>query len=209
MKFIAHRGYKKNSLENSIQAFKNAIKDDYFSGFELDIRTSKNGDFMVIHDPFIDRVTTKSGLVKDKTTKQLLDLGIPKLESVLKLKTDKIILIEIKDYDINLAKLVKLLNKYRNLNIYVDSFSAKVINKLVSFKKYFKIGILNMVINTQKNYDNYDFICLYKGILTNDLVNYFLTKNKEVFVWGLLDNINIDKSIVKRDQLYLIVNKKL
>lgn len=209
MKYIAHRGYKKNASENSIAAFKNAINEIYFSGFELDIRESKNHDFVVIHDPFIDRVTNKSGLVKNKSTKELMKLGIPTLEQVLKLNTNKIIMIEIKDFDINLSKLVKLLNKYKNKNIYVSSFSSKVINKLVTYKRNFKIGTLNMIFNSQDDYKQHDFICLYKNILTNNLVNYFLNRNIEVFVWGMMDNINIDATIKNRHQLYLIVNNIL
>lgn len=206
MKYIAHRGYRKKTLENSIESFNNAIKEKYFSGFELDIRESKNKDFVVIHDSFVDRVTKDKGLVKNKTTKQLHQLGIPTLEEVLKLKTQKIILIEIKNYDINLDKLIKLLNRYKNLNIYVCSFSAKVINNITKYKRNFKIGVLNTVFNRQDNYDKYDFVCLYKNILTNNLVNYFFDRNIEVFVWGLMDKIDIDKTIVNRHQLYLIVN---
>lgn len=210
MKYIAHRGFKnKTAKENSLKAFKNAIKDDYFSGFELDIRESKDKKIVVIHDLFIDRVSKKSGLVKHKTARELKVLGIPLLEDVLKLKTNKIILIEIKDYDINLDKLVKLLKKYKNKNIYVDSFSTKVIKKLAQYKPPVKLGVLNTVFNSEKNYDSYDFIGLYKNILTDDLVNYFLKRKIEVFVWGLMDNINLDKTIKNKDELYLIVNNKL
>ena len=99
MKYIAHRGFRKNgSLENQISSFQNAINDNYFCGFELDIRESKDKKIVVIHDAFIDRVTKKNGLVKHKKYKELKKLGIPLLEDVLKLKTNKIIMIEIKDY---------------------------------------------------------------------------------------------------------------
>ena len=208
MKFIAHRGYRKEGMENSIEAFLNAINEDYFSGFELDVRESKDHKFVVIHDPIINRVTNKSGLVKNKKYSALKKLGIPLLEDVLKLKTNKIILIEIKDYNLNLNKLVKLLNKYQKQNIYVTSFSIKVIKKLSEYPRKFKIGALNMVINSEKNYDYYDFIGLYKNILTNDLLKYFIKKDIEVFVWGLLDDIKLDSNLLYQNQLYLIVNKK-
>ena len=209
MNFIAHRGYKLNSLENSIKSFKNAINDDYFVGFELDLRVSKDNKFVVIHDFIIDRVTNSSGLVKNKTAKELKKLGIPRLEDVLKLKHNKIILIEIKDYSLDIAKFVKLLNKYRKRKIYVMSFSKKVIKKILPFKRNFKIGVLNAVINSEKNYHDYDFIGLYKNILTNNLIEYFLKQNIEIFVWGLMDNINLGRDIIFKDELYLIVNKKL
>ncbi len=210
MKYIAHRGYREGgSKENQISSFQNAINDNYFSGFELDIRETKDKKIVVIHDPFIDRVTPKSGLVKHQNYKKLKKLGIPLLEDVLKLKTDKIIMIEIKDYKMNLNKLIKLLLKYKNKKIYLVSFSNEVMKKLIKYRQYFKIGVFNMVINSEKNYDNYDFIGLYKNILTNELVKYFLDHNIKVFVWGLNDNINFDQNFKYQKDLYLIVNKKL
>ena len=209
MKYIAHRGYRCNSKENSIKAFVNAINDSYFCGFELDIRTSKDKKIVVIHDAIIDRVTKESGLVKNKTAKELRKIGIPTLEDVLKLKTDKIILIEIKDYNMNLENLVFLLNKYSYKNIYVCSFSSKVINKLLNYKPSFKVGVLNFVINSDKNYDKYDFVGLYKNILTNELTSYFINRKIEVFVWGLMGSIKLDKSFNYKNKVYLIVNDKL
>lgn len=209
MKYIAHRGYKKDSRENTIPSFLNAINNPYFVGFELDIRESKDHKIVVIHDPFVDRVTSSSGLVKTKKYKELKKLGIPLLEDVLKLETDKIILIEIKDYDMNLANLVKLLNKYQDKNIYVYSFSKKVIKKLMKYTHFFKLGVINIVINSDKNYNDYDFIGIYKNILTNELAKYFIDKKIEIFVWGLMDHIYLDKSFKYPDKLYLIVNKEL
>ncbi len=209
MKYIAHRGYKNNSKENTIPSFINAINDDYFCGFELDIRESKDKKIMVIHDAFIDRVTNKTGLVKNKKAKTLKKLGIPLLEDVLKLKTQKMIVIEIKDYEMNLDNLVKILNKYNDKDIYVWSFSNKVIKKLNKYTRTFKIGVLNIVINSDKNYDYYDFIGIYKNILTNELASFFLSKNIKLFIWGLMDHIYIDDSFKYKDKLYLIVNAKI
>ncbi len=76
MKLIAHRGIGK---ENTLESFKNAIKDKSVFGFELDIRYSKDKEIVVIHDSFIDRVTKKSGLVANMTSLELKKLGIPKL----------------------------------------------------------------------------------------------------------------------------------
>ncbi len=209
MQYIAHRGYKNNSRENTIESFLNAINDPYFCGFELDIRESKDKKIVVIHDAFLDRVTTKTGLVKNKKAKTLKKLGIPFLEDVLKLSTTKKIVIEIKDYEMNLDNLVNMLNKYADKDIYVWSFSSKVIKKLAKYQRTFKVGVLNIVINSEKNYDDYDFIGIYKNILTNDLAAYFISHNIELFIWGLMDHIYIDTSFKYKDKLYLIVNKKI
>ena len=53
--FIAHRGAKTNTKqENTIPAFLNAINNDLYAGFELDIRVSKDKKIVVCHDPFVD-----------------------------------------------------------------------------------------------------------------------------------------------------------
>ena len=208
MKFIAHRGFKKKDQENTIKAFTNAINDKYFAGFELDIRESKDKKIVVIHDSFIDRVTNKSGLVKNKTSKELKKYNIPLLEDVLKLKTNKLILIEIKNFDMNLDNLVKIINKYKNKKIYIMSFSKNVIKKLRKYNLKCKLGYLNFVLNSDDD-DQYDFIVLYKNILNDSIISRFKEKNIKVFVWGLNDNLNSVKSLENKNDLYLIVNNKL
>lgn len=63
---IAHRGNHENAPENTIAAFKNAIKIgvDYV---EVDLRTSKDSQLVVMHDPTLDRMTDSKGLVNQFT----------------------------------------------------------------------------------------------------------------------------------------------
>ena len=106
--------------ENTISAFQNAIYDNNYQGFELDIRTTKDKKFVVVHDFFSD------GNLISKTNYQDLNKDIPLLEDVLKLPTDKIILIEIKEKDIDIFKLNFLLEKFKIQNLYVMSFLANL-----------------------------------------------------------------------------------
>ena len=48
------------------------------------------------------------------------------LEDLLKIKTDKILLLEIKEREIDKNKLLKLLNKYKR-NYYIMSFNNNII----------------------------------------------------------------------------------
>ena len=110
--FIAHRGkVTSNVNENTISAFQNAIYDNNYQGFELDIRTTKDKKFVVVHDFFSD------GNLISKTNYQDLNKDIPLLEDVLKLPTNKIILIEIKEKDIDIFKLNLLLEKFKIQNL--------------------------------------------------------------------------------------------
>ena len=108
---IAHRG-KVDSInkENTIEAFKAAINDIKYDGFELDIRETKDKKIVVVHDFVVD-----NKLIKRVNYKELERYNIPLLESVLKLDTEKIIMIEIKDPNMDIAALSKLLEKYQDL----------------------------------------------------------------------------------------------
>lgn len=59
---IAHRGYSRDGLENSMTAFKAAL-DLGFSYLETDINTTSDGVAMVFHDPTLDRTTDADGAI--------------------------------------------------------------------------------------------------------------------------------------------------
>ena len=66
----AHRGGSLLWPENSLLAFRNAVAlgADFI---EFDVHLSKDGEVVVIHDPTLDRTTTGSGPVKDRTVAEL------------------------------------------------------------------------------------------------------------------------------------------
>ena len=156
---IAHRGVFNSVVkENTIPAFLGAINNSRYAGFELDIYTSSDGIFVVNHDPLVN-----GKFIWKYSYKELKKKGIVRLEDVLKLKTDKIILIEIKDINIDINKLSLLLNKYKKKNIYVMSFFNSVIRKFKNVN--FKIGVLNYILNSTQEYA-YDFIGVIYSVAT-------------------------------------------
>ena len=175
---IAHRGLvKKGVIENTLPAFLGAIKSEKYTGFELDIYTSLDGTFVVHHDPLLD-----GKFIWKYNYKELRKKGVLKLIDVLRLNTDKIILIEIKDININIEKLTKLLNKYKNKKIYVMSFFNSVIKK---FKNpTFKVGVLNYILNSTSEY-TYDFIGILYDVATNHMIESLQKMNIEVFLYAL------------------------
>ena len=195
--FIAHRGVVKPGIkENTIPAFLSAIKSPKYAGFELDIYTTKDKEFVIHHNPLLD-----GKMIWQYTYKELKQKGILKLEEALKLKTDKLILIDIKDLNIDTAKLTHLLGKYANKNIYVMSFFNSVIKKFN--KRTFKIGILNYILNSSNTY-NYDFIGILYDVASNNLIDNFKESNIEVLLYALNKK---DKFIYKN--IYYIVDDKL
>lgn len=196
---IAHRG-KVDSInkENTIEAFKAAINDIKYDGFELDIRETKDKKIVVVHDFVVD-----NKLIKRVNYKELERYNIPLLESVLKLDTEKIIMIEIKDPNMDIAALSKLLEKYQDKKIYLMSFYNNTIKEFLKLSHTCKCGILNYGFNHEYSYNEYDFICILDFSLTDNIIDYFRRRKIEVFSYGLLTN----KLNIKEYVNYIIDNK--
>ncbi len=175
---IAHRGiFNEVVKENTIPAFLGAINNPDYAGFELDIYTSSDKVFVVNHDPLVN-----GKFIWKQPYKELKKRGLIKLEDVLKLKTNKIILIEIKDINIDTIQLTKLLNKYKTKNIYVMSFFNSVIKKINN--NLFKIGILNYILNSTTTY-NYDFMGILYDVASPHLINSLKKLNITVFLYAI------------------------
>ena len=67
---IAHRGEHLSHTENSLAAFQ-AAADAGADYFECDVRTTKDGKFILMHDSRVDRTTSGTGAVADMTFEQL------------------------------------------------------------------------------------------------------------------------------------------
>ena len=58
----AHRGASTHAPENTIAAFERAIQDGA-DGIELDVRDAACGAIVVAHDPTLDRLAGRPGVV--------------------------------------------------------------------------------------------------------------------------------------------------
>lgn len=199
-KLIAHRGLKENAKENTLEAFTLALKNDQYAGFECDIRTTKDGVFVICHNPMIGLDILSNTSYKELNRKYHL----PTLEQVLKLSSNKIFLLEIKEANINQKKFQTLIQKYSSKKIYVMSFFNKVIQELTKTKKNEKYGVLNYVLNSEESYQEYDFICLLENIISKKLELFFEEKNIETFIYGIH---NFQKTKIEYPNSYLITDE--
>lgn len=67
---VAHRGDWRHAPENSLQAIKNCI-DMGVDMVEIDIRKTKDGQLVLMHDGTVDRTTNGKGRVSDLTLESL------------------------------------------------------------------------------------------------------------------------------------------
>jgi glycerophosphoryl diester phosphodiesterase len=130
---VAHRGLLLHAPENTLPNFRACL--ELGLGFEFDVRRTRDGHLVCLHDATVDRTTNARGKLADLTLAQLqsLDAGdwfdarfrgeqVPTIEDVLSLvrkHRDKPVLIavDLKDADTDIeADLVKLAGKLQVLD---------------------------------------------------------------------------------------------
>lgn len=107
---VAHRGDWRTSPENSLLSFQHCI-DMGVDMVEIDVRRTKDGVLVVMHDNTLDRCSNGKGKISDHTYAELQKLNlksqhgivtrhkIPTLEETLLLCKDKILINVDKGYD--------------------------------------------------------------------------------------------------------------
>jgi glycerophosphoryl diester phosphodiesterase len=128
-RLVGHRGLLRHAPENTLAGFAACL--ELRLGFELDVRRSKDGHLVVIHDATLDRTTTGKGKVVDHSLAELkkLDAGawfdpafagqrIPTLDEVFALvkargQADALVAIDLKIDDGKVeADVVRLAKKH-------------------------------------------------------------------------------------------------
>ena len=73
----AHRGDKQYYPENTVPAFKSAVEKGA-QMVEFDVKLTKDGKMVIMHDPTVDRTTNGTGAVADLTFEEIrnLDAGV-------------------------------------------------------------------------------------------------------------------------------------
>ncbi|WP_147677910.1 glycerophosphodiester phosphodiesterase family protein [Algibacter pacificus] len=120
----SHRGAHQNYAENSISAINECIRLGV-DIVELDVRETKDGELIIMHDRLIDRTTNGTGKIIDLTWSELQKFNlvvngkassekIPTLEEVLKITKGKIIIdIDFKaDSEEAIKNTLALIKKY-------------------------------------------------------------------------------------------------
>ncbi len=186
---IAHRGVHIDAPENTIEAFKKAIKRKFI--IEFDVHLLKDNTIVVFHDNNLKRMIGENKKLRDCTYEDIKDLklldtenNIPTLKEVLKIIDGKVpIIVELKsDRRVGLLEkeLVKQLDKYKG------KFCIKSFNPLsiIWFKKHRPNYIRGLLVsNKKKSISN--FLCrsrLSLFLSKPDFIscNYKLHNNKKI-----------------------------
>lgn len=73
---FAHQGGSREAPENSAVAFRHAVEDLGYRYLETDVRLTRDGRVVVLHDATVDRVTDGTGAVADMDAAQLAELRL-------------------------------------------------------------------------------------------------------------------------------------
>lgn len=154
-----HRGLHSEKVsENSLESFKLAIEKNY--AIELDIRVTKDGNWIVFHDDNLLRMTGSNVKIKDLLFDELNNYKlinnnekIPLLSDVLDLVNNKVpLLIEIKHIKKtrkNLKNLFEILDNYKG-DFAVFSFSPIIVYLIKKYRKNYIRGQISSFFDNKK-----------------------------------------------------------
>ena len=208
---IAHRGDRKNHIENTIPAFESAL-DQGATGLELDVRACGSGEIVVFHDFSLKRMFNVPGYVGKTKLAQLrkisyhtskppayidtLDAFLDRFKGTVPINLDAK---TIHFFDFTFAD--KLIGIIRNHNVFdsvwISCFNPFLLQILKLKSKRIRTGYLFQ--RTTWLHTTYDLITLadawhpHHRVLTDWLVERAEKNGKELYVW----TVN-DPEVVKR-----------
>ncbi len=144
---IGHRGARSYAPENTLASFKKAIEIGV-DAVELDVRKTKDGKLVVIHDADVKRTTDGEGLVCELTLAQIKDLSsegekIPTLEEALDFLDKKMkVLIELKEEGEEEQVLSFVHSRGLEKNVVVISFLEEALKKVRALNKNVETGLI-------------------------------------------------------------------
>lgn len=210
---IAHRGKHDKYFENTLNAFKEAARGDYF-GIETDIHLTKDNYWVVHHDPDFLSGGQKyviAEMTKDEVIKLHLDNDqnddeayIPLFEDYLKIckESGKRPIIEFKPKNPKmkyLKKLCKYIDEYMGLdNVHFIAFYPWPLIKLRM--KYGKKVHLQQLLEEDHYKTLYKWAKFFKmdidieeHLLTQELMDLFHKKKLKVNAWTVDEKEMLDK----------------
>lgn len=150
MKIYTHRANGYGHQENSAKAIRAALQDTV-DGIELDIRCTKDGQWIFFHDPILDNSSTGKGFLNKLHSSQLTDVRLNDGQRISFVKdllpdfrrTTKKIILELKSagHESQVITLIKGIH-----TISLASFNPKIANKLKKLDPKRKVYFLYLPI---------------------------------------------------------------
>ena len=219
--FIAHRGGSEEWPENTLLAFQKSVELGC-DAIETDLHQTKDGEFVIFHDETLERTTNGTGDIKNLTLAELKKLdaayhfsqdggktfpyrghGIqtPELKEVLKKLPNTFFILEVKDPNLDLRQLIKVVKELGAFNrVYFSSFVENVLSNLRSAEPGAVSGFAHSEVKKLLYFYHLKLLPFYKpvgqslqvppshegrAIVTKDWVTAMHEKGLEVLVWTI------------------------
>lgn len=203
---IAHRGYTKDAVENTIDSLESAAKH-HADAVELDIQLTKDNHFVVIHDFNLKRLTGDPRDVKDVTLNEIKSLTLKEDGRESKIPTLDDFIEKAKELDMNL--FIELKPHGGEPDNYTDMFISKM--KEHGVEKKFKAmsldhNVMRKIKAQDPNIETGFLIPIQFGDFDNSDVDFYAVedfsynqnladethkKGRKIYVW----TINSDQRI--------------
>lgn len=215
VKTIAHRGIVTEAPENTMAAFKVAAEQEFW-GIEFDVQSTKDHQFVVMHDSDLARMTNGTGYIKNYKRWELrryrIDSGanldklpiqrIPDLPEVLKLcqSYNVVPVIELKEVQLmELPGLLELLQKYdMEDKAVIISFKLELLEWLRNHSEQLQLQWIEKKMSTdhinQCSRLNIDIDTKFYS-LTKPKVDYAHSRNVLVNCWTILNDKDYQKMV--------------
>jgi len=145
---IGHRGARAYEPENTLRSFRRALELGV-NAIEFDVRRTKDGELVVIHDNKVDRTTDGKGLVNELTLKEIKELNtekgekIPTLEEALDFLDRKVkLLIELKETGFEDKVLEVIKSKGLEDNVIIISFHEEALKRIRELSDKIETGLI-------------------------------------------------------------------
>ena len=230
IKYIGHRGIGGLAPENTLPAFELAGKLGFW-GAECDVRTTSDGNWMILHDDTVNRMTNGNGKISSLSFEKVRALNINSGKNIASFKAVKIP--KLRDYLITCKKwgvipviemkpaanvqyydkFVEAIKKYGNIQkTVVISYSSVSLNELRKRDSNLTLGLLcssitNSNINYVKSLGNSFIDSSYHNITKSEVILCH-KNNIKVGAWTV-DDIVVANSLTHKGVDYLTTNKLL
>ena len=145
---IGHRGARAYEPENTIRSFKRALEIGV-DAVELDVRKTKDGQLVVIHDADVKRTTDGKGLVSELTLEEVKGFSaekgekIPTLKEVLDFLDKKVkIVIELKEAGVEEQVLAAVHERGLQKNVVIVSFHEEALRRVKELDREVETGLI-------------------------------------------------------------------
>lgn len=144
---VGHRGAKAYAPENTLASFSKAIEIGV-DAVELDVRKTRDGELVVMHDADIKRTTNGKGLVSELTLAQIKAFSsggetVPTLGEALDFLGGKVkVVIELKEQGCEEQVLAEVRKRDIQKDVVITSFLEKALKKIRELDATVQTGLI-------------------------------------------------------------------